>query len=135
MECRHNLAYWRQENVLALGPSAWGYLAKDGLRYQNAPTLREYVAPEAQPRVVERLEGRSSGIEAAILALRTRWGIDVASFAARFGHGLAEEVSEVLKKIPPRLVAFEKNHVRLTPDGMRVGNSIWVELMGLESKR
>jgi oxygen-independent coproporphyrinogen-3 oxidase len=84
--------------------------------------------------VAERLGERSRGIEAAILALRTRWGIDVASFASRFGRELAEEVSETLKKIPQRLVAFEKGHVRLTPAGMRVGNSVWVELMGLENE-
>jgi oxygen-independent coproporphyrinogen-3 oxidase len=136
-ECRHNLAYWRQENVLALGPSAWGYRAKDGLRYRNAPTIEEYVTPaatqaEVYPSVVERLEDRSRGIEAAILALRTKWGIGVAAFAARFGHELAEEVSAALKKIPQRLVCFEKDRIYLTPAGMRVGNAIWVELLELD---
>ncbi|MDR1378410.1 MAG: radical SAM family heme chaperone HemW [Synergistaceae bacterium] len=132
-ECRHNLAYWRQENVLALGPSAWGYLTKEGLRYRNAPTLKEYITSmTTQSSLSERLGERSRGVEAAILALRTRWGIDVASFAARFGHELAEEVSAVLKEIPQRLVSFEKGHIHLTPAGMRVGNAIWIELLELD---
>ena len=133
-ECRHNLAYWRQENVLALGPSAWGYL--DGLRYRNARTLEEYSAPTENGFPIaeaERLGGRSRGIEAAILALRTRQGIDVALFAARFGDKLAEDVLGALKKIPKRLVRFESKNVSLTPAGMRVGNAIWTELLELEN--
>ena len=132
-ECRHNLAYWRQESVLALGPSAWGYLSlnQHGLRYRNAPAecsmSAEFPIVEA-----ERLEGRSRGIEAAILALRTRWGIDFGSFAVRFGQELAEQVLGVLKKIPPHLARFEGKSVSLTPAGMRVGNAIWVELLELE---
>jgi oxygen-independent coproporphyrinogen-3 oxidase len=138
-ECRHNQAYWRQENVLALGPSAWGYL--DGFRYRNASPLEEYVSlmetrlPLAE---AERLEGRSRGVEAAILALRTHEGIDLASFAARFGAELANEVLEILKAMPPRLVRLEGDaiseaprRVGLTPSGMRVGNAIWVELLTL----
>jgi oxygen-independent coproporphyrinogen-3 oxidase len=141
-ECRHNLAYWRQENVLALGPSAWGYFSGDGFRYRNAPDLDEYVAlTNTQPPVAEaeRLgqgrdkgqKGVSRGSEAAILALRTKWGIDFPSFSARFGEELTEKVVEVLQKMPPRLVCFFKGGACLTPSGMRVGNAIWAELLDL----
>ena len=128
-ECRHNLAYWHQENVLALGPSACGYL--DGFRWRNAPTLEEYSTLKEGFFIVEaeRLEERPRGIEAAILALRTRQGIDVPSFAARFGDELANDVTAALKKIPKRLVRFENAKISLTPAGMRVGNAIWSELL------
>ena len=129
-ECRHNLAYWRQENVLALGPSAWGYI--NGFRYRNARTLEEYsaLAGEGFPIAeAERLEGSMRGIEAAILELRTKQGIDVASFTSRFGEDLADEVLCALKKIPRHLVRFESENVFLTPAGMRVGNAIWAELL------
>ena len=131
-ECRHNLAYWRQENVVAIGPSAWGYLSGFRYRYRNARTLEEYaaLAKEGFPIVeVERLEERSSGVEAAILALRTRLGIDVASFAAQFGERLASDVLGALKKVPHHLVRFENEQVSLTSAGMRVGNAIWAELL------
>jgi oxygen-independent coproporphyrinogen-3 oxidase len=133
-ECRHNLAYWRQGNVLALGPAAWGYLdrGKDGFRYRNVPTLEEYeraAASGARVAGAERLEGRAQGMEAAILALRTRQGIDTAAFAARFGEELTGAVVGVLREIPPRLVCFDNGRVRLTPAGMRVGNAIWTELL------
>lgn len=41
-ECRHNLAYWRQEQWLAAGPSASGHLA--GRRWKNTPRLDDYLS-------------------------------------------------------------------------------------------
>ncbi|MCA9278463.1 MAG: radical SAM family heme chaperone HemW [Phycisphaeraceae bacterium] len=41
-ECAHNLAYWRNENWLAAGPSAAGHI--DGFRYKNAPRLDTYLS-------------------------------------------------------------------------------------------
>ncbi|HEX8876417.1 MAG TPA: radical SAM family heme chaperone HemW [Phycisphaerales bacterium] len=40
-EARHNLAYWRQEQWLAAGPSASGHVA--GWRWKNAPRLDDYL--------------------------------------------------------------------------------------------
>jgi oxygen-independent coproporphyrinogen III oxidase len=43
-ECRHNLAYWRQEQWLAAGPSASGHVA--GHRWKNAPRLDDYLTTD-----------------------------------------------------------------------------------------
>ena len=40
-ECRHNLAYWRQDDWLAAGPSASAHVA--GRRWKHQPNLREYL--------------------------------------------------------------------------------------------
>ena len=40
-ECRHNLAYWRQHNWLAVGPSASGHF--NGHRWKNTPRLDDYL--------------------------------------------------------------------------------------------
>lgn len=40
-ECRHNLAYWRQEDWLAIGPSASGHY--QGHRWKNTPRLDDYL--------------------------------------------------------------------------------------------
>lgn len=40
-ECRHNLAYWRQESWLAAGPSASAHVA--GWRWKNTPRLDDYL--------------------------------------------------------------------------------------------
>lgn len=133
-ECRHNLAYWRQENVLALGPAAWGYL--NGLRYANPRTLEAYLDAARQGFPAPLAEGEALGnreraVEAAILALRTRWGIDRAGFAAQWGAGLLREVEAVMSRLPPRLVRDDGASLALTPAGMRVGNAVWTELMGI----
>ena len=133
-ECLHNLAYWRQENVLALGPAAWGYLSTNGFRYRNASTLEEYLrlTKNAFPVVeTECLDNRARGVEAAILALRTKWGIEINYFVERFGHSLWTEILEILAGLPKRLVRVEERRVYLTPSGMRIGNAIWTELLGL----
>jgi len=133
-KCRHNLAYWRQENVLAIGPSAWGYI--DGFRYRNARTLEEYsalVKKEIPIVEAERLKGPQRGIEAAILALRTKHGIDATTFTERFGEKLAKDVLDTLKSIPQHLVSFKDEKVFLTSAGMRVGNAVWRELMEIKT--
>ncbi|GHV44362.1 coproporphyrinogen III oxidase [Synergistales bacterium] len=140
-ECRHNLAYWRHENVLTLGPSAWGYInrASDGFRYHNVKTVEEYIdltrsrLPIADAEV---LAGQKRNGEAAILALRTKWGINFKDFKKeRFEDDLTEKIISVLENIPPRLVGFERDEAGkverawLTPSGMRVGNAIWSEII------
>jgi oxygen-independent coproporphyrinogen-3 oxidase len=40
-ECRHNLAYWRQHDWLAAGPSASGHLR--GYRWKNIPRLTDWM--------------------------------------------------------------------------------------------
>ncbi|MCC6908534.1 MAG: radical SAM family heme chaperone HemW [Phycisphaerales bacterium] len=63
-ECRHNLAYWRNEDWLTAGPSASGHVA--GWRWKNAPHLGRYLASTglaplsecAQPQEATRLAER-----------------------------------------------------------------------------
>src|SRR5690606_17791699 len=41
-QARHNLAYWKGESYLALGPSAHGFDAERGLRWKNFSSLHKY---------------------------------------------------------------------------------------------
>ena len=41
-ECRHNMAYWRQEQWLAAGPSASAHVG--GHRWKNRPRLDDYLS-------------------------------------------------------------------------------------------
>lgn len=45
-ECRHNLAYWRQEQWLAAGPSASAHVG--GHRWKNIPRLDDYLSMDDQ---------------------------------------------------------------------------------------
>ncbi|NLL37956.1 MAG: radical SAM family heme chaperone HemW [Fretibacterium sp.] len=134
-ESWHNLAYWRHQDVLALGPAAWGYWG--GLRYRNAETLELYLEEARQGFPLreqrgERLSKRAQGIEAAILALRTSWGIPRAGFAAAWGNPMLHEIERFLREeVPSHCVFFDEEKITLTAAGMRVGNAIWAGLLGL----
>ena len=118
-ECRHNIAYWHQDNVIALGPSAVGYI--DGVRLANPRTLTEYIAGKDQER--EELSPRDRQIELAILSLRTKWGIP--------RRDLLPELEAAISSMPSELFIIDDEHTALTQKGMRLGNAIWSELIGL----
>ena len=123
-ECQHNLAYWKQENVIALGPSAVSYV--DGVRYANPATLDEYFEaaknnfPETC-RTYERLSSSDRNIELIILSLRTKWGVS--------RKILTPEVEEILSGMPDDLFIATDERISLSKRGMRLGNAIWSEIV------
>ena len=118
-ECRHNIAYWHQENVIALGPSAVSYI--DGVRTATPKTLGEYFADSALES--ERLHPHDKAVERAILSLRTKWGIS--------RKDLLPELEAVIRNMPADLFVMDDEHIALTQKGMRLGNAIWCEMIGL----
>ncbi len=108
-ECRHNLAYWRQDPWLAAGPSASGHLlAPGGLaagshRWKNTPRLDTYLdhshrgfapvndhEPPEPPRLIA---------ETLMTGLRLREGVDRTGLLARTeALGLAEALRQAAKE-------------------------------------
>ena len=115
---------------------SWPWGLRRGGTSRDAATLGAYLEaagrnfPEAKT-AGERLGPRARGVEAAILSLRTRWGIDREDFAERWGVPLLKEIEAVLMAIPPHLVRADERSLALTPAGMRVGNAIWSEFLCL----
>lgn len=68
-ESAHNLAYWRSESVVALGPSATGLFADEGLRYK-------WAALQANP-VWEQLSPEDLVLEKIYMKLRTNLGLSL----------------------------------------------------------
>lgn len=118
-ECRHNLAYWNHSQVIALGPSASGYLGN--VRITNPRTLEAWLSGEAPER--EELSPRERSVELAILSLRTKWGIS--------RKVILPEVEAALLEMPNDLFVITDDFIALSPKGMRLGNAIWSELIGL----
>lgn len=133
-ESRHNLAYWRRTNVYAAGPAAWGFI--DGRRFANYKDFNKWskciergISPVAYE---EKLSGAAEASEAAVLALRTSFGIDYTNFANRYGRVWLEEILKRLHSMPEADFIWREHSVALSARGMRVGNAIWSELVGLE---
>jgi oxygen-independent coproporphyrinogen-3 oxidase len=103
--CRHNLAYWRREPTLALGPGAHGF---DGRRrWWNAAPIAGYIAalaggpgrrPSLPPGGSERVEGKAAIFEAAMLRLRLADGLEATPDTHEAGARAADDpqVTEAL---------------------------------------
>ncbi len=125
--CAHNANYWENGAYLGLGVGAASYL--DGSRAARTRDLERYCAAlengEAAPAESERLEGRARVGEAAMLALRTAEGVDVAIFAERYGidfHTYYEPV--IADMLAAGALDVSASHVRLTRRGRFVANDV-----------
>jgi len=78
-QCRHNLAYWRSENWLALGPAASGHLRP--FRWKNVPHLQRYLDQSTDesglPPIqdVEKADPATQLAERMMMGLRLKEGI------------------------------------------------------------
>ncbi len=132
-ECRHNLACWRGERYLGLGPAAASHA---GLRrWTNAPDVESYVArlekglpPE---REEETLTPALKASERLIFGLRMAEGVDLAAIATEAGD------PDLILKWERALDPFvERGWVRktgtrraLTRTGMDFADAVAVELL------
>lgn len=86
-ESHHNLAYWRGDHYLALGPSASGYLPEGpfGTRYRNGPIKAWLLgaAPE-----LELLNADDVVLERLMTGLRSSEGVDLRELQRRSGQEL-----------------------------------------------
>ncbi|MFN8912137.1 MAG: radical SAM family heme chaperone HemW, partial [Alphaproteobacteria bacterium] len=82
-ESRHNLAYWRYQDYLGIGPGAHGRLTKDGIKhatqdYYNPDLWLEHVANHGHGcQVLDPLDEDSISKERLIMGLRLEEGVDL----------------------------------------------------------
>lgn len=122
-ECRHNLAYWRQENWLAAGPSASAHMA--GWRWKNTPRLDDWLGFEDRgfaPVVdLEPAKARRNLRERIMTGLRIAEGMPV-----------VEDVkvrSAAARNIERGLLVERGGRWVMTDAGFLVGDSVAAELM------
>jgi oxygen-independent coproporphyrinogen III oxidase len=137
-ESRHNLAYWRQHQWLAAGPSASGHIA--GNRWKNVARLDDYLnfdedgfAPIIDHEPPDPARALSESI---MTGLRLAEGLDSNDLIRR-----AAAISRPRLEVPARLLrkAFEhesRGHMRLTDarwsltdEGFLIADTIAGDLM------
>jgi oxygen-independent coproporphyrinogen-3 oxidase len=130
-ECRHNMNYWADGEYAGIGPAAWSFVG--GARRSNAASLADYarMAERGGDASVfeERIEGERAARQAAVLALRTKKGIDWGAFRSRYGEVFAEAIMHDLTKFPSSLIVRGECGAALSKAGMRVGNAIWSDII------
>ena len=131
-ESRHNLKYWHNQPYLGLGPAA--HSSFQGERRANEPVLEKYAARLAQgelPVVFRETSTPAIAMaETVITGLRLRQGVDCEAFFNRFGQR-AEKVyqKEITKLTQAGLLEIHKDHLRLTPQGLPLGNLVFAEFV------
>jgi oxygen-independent coproporphyrinogen-3 oxidase len=85
-ECQHNLACWRGEDYLGLGPSA---SSRAGLqRWTNQADLTAYQhdlqGGRPPPREAEELDPAADAVERFVFGVRLHEGVDPVAFACRY---------------------------------------------------
>ncbi|MBR5900045.1 MAG: radical SAM family heme chaperone HemW [Clostridia bacterium] len=124
-ESKHNLNYWMRGEYIGLGVSASSFI--DGRRFTNTFSIDEYMnaiiynkSPEISSDVIE---GDDAEFEFIMLALRTRYGIDLAEFKKQFGVDLKEKYKDVLALKAEYINVTDKN-ITIKDDYLYVQNDI-----------
>jgi oxygen-independent coproporphyrinogen-3 oxidase len=125
--CAHNANYWANGEYLGLGVGAASYLG--GVRSVHTRELEAYCrageAAGAIPGEDEQLLGTERAGEAAMLALRTAEGVDVAAFEERYRVDFHEFYRPVIEEmLAAGALDVTPERVRLTRRGRFVANDV-----------
>ncbi len=131
--CLHNLACWRGERYLGLGPAAASHL---GLaRWTNAPDVRAYAvrleAGRAPARESELLTPETKAVERLVFGLRLAEGVDLdAALEEGGGAGLRAAWERRLTELSRKGLTLRSGpRWKLTRKGLDFADAVAVELM------
>lgn len=143
-ESRHNLAYWRNQPYLGVGPGAHSYL--NGMRFANIRSPKEYVRLlgleqttgtvneldetliRTQPILdtLEVIEPHLEMAETMMMGMRLDTGVSEEEFVKRFGITIEEAYgAEIFELTRDGLIQFSDGTARLTPRGRLLGNRVF----------
>ena len=132
-ESRHNLAYWRYQDYLGIGPGAHG--RRNGIatmRHRKPENFLAAVETQghgiSEHRPLGRLEQLS---EALLMGLRLAEGIDPATLAHRFGVPRERVIEQDKLELYCNLglVRVESGRIGVTPQGMPLLDALLGELV------
>jgi len=130
-ESRHNLAYWRYQDYLGIGPGAHGRrLGQATVRHKKPENWLKRVAATGHGLQVEHaLSPRERATEALLMGLRLDEGVDLANLTRKTG------ITDLIDpKAEQRLTALgfttrTADTLRVTPAGMLLLNAILADLV------
>lgn len=137
-ESQHNLIYWRGQPYIGIGPGAHGRLPnKCGGAYAHMQTKR----PENWQKLVrqqghglediETIGPRERAIEAIMMGLRLREGINKANFASMFDRTIEDTVNcaELRSLSSDRYIENTQSFLKVTGKGQLLTNHILKKLL------
>jgi oxygen-independent coproporphyrinogen-3 oxidase len=133
--CLHNVACWRGEDYLGLGPGA---ASRAGLRrWRNRPSLRAYTAALERdtdpPREAEVLPAETDAAERFVFAFRLLEGADLDEATGRWAHAPADLRADWERTLGglrrQGLVRRKASRWLLTRRGRMLADAVAAELM------
>ena len=127
-ECRHNLKYWQYEPYIGVGAAAHSFWQKE--RLANVSNVAKYVEVIENGKLPldhkERPEGSSAMAEYIFLALRTVEGLVIQRFNQYFKVDFFQIYNDRVSALVSKgLIKVTKEHIYLTPIGMKYGNIVF----------
>jgi oxygen-independent coproporphyrinogen-3 oxidase len=127
LKSRHNMKYWNHTPYLGLGPAAHSLV--DQKRWWNKAAVKTYLKdisegknPANKP---EQLSMEQLALEALFLGMRTKDGIDLEQYKARYGSDLLTEKRLIINElIKNELVELKGGRLYPTVAGMAVADSL-----------
>ena len=140
-QCKHNLKYWHCGEYLGVGTGAASYIRRGSdflrLKILTDTTKFSQINWESQESIsncfleCETLTRQEEMEEMAFLGLRTKEGVRLADFYARFGKTFDEVYGDVIKRYTAMgMMQADDTHVALTLKGMEVANWIMADFCG-----
>ena len=130
-ESRHNLTYWRYGDYAGIGPGAHG--RRDGVatvRHKKPENWLAAVARNGQGMASEDvLPPRDRAVEALLMGLRLREGVDLARIAGRSGIAEPVDFAAVARLAELGLIVFAPPHLTVTERGFGVLDAILTEVV------
>ncbi|HEX8447875.1 MAG TPA: radical SAM family heme chaperone HemW [Sphingomonas sp.] len=130
-QSRHNLAYWRYQDYLGIGPGAHGRrLGQATVRHRKPENWLKRVAAGGHGiQVAEPLSPRARATEALLMGLRLDEGVDLARLAAKTGVDALIDLRAAARLEELGFVEQAGTRVRVTPAGMLLLNAILADLV------
>ncbi len=135
-ECRHNLAYWRYEDYLGIGPGAHGRITRNGGKIAT----QQVRAPEAWLDAIERsgtaleesgsIAPETALAEMVMMGLRLAEGIPRSRLEAFAGRGVEEMFGASLPRlVQGGFVTLEGERLAATAAGRQRLNAVLAALL------
>ena len=129
-ESKHNLNYWKRGEYIGVGVSASSFM--QGKRFTNTFDLDEYmkcVISGFYPAVTsEQVDEADAKFEFIMLALRTKYGVNMKEYKEKFNVSLAEDFPNALQKTA-KYLELDGDILRIKDEYLYVQNSVLIPFM------
>jgi oxygen-independent coproporphyrinogen-3 oxidase len=126
-KCRHNLAYWKNEQYLGIGPAAAS--SSGNFRFENINDIEKYVErikqneDAADEKII--ITAPEKAAQTAVLNLRLTEGINLAEYKQKTGFALYELFkSSIEKNLKSNLLEMNGNCLRLTKNALPIADFV-----------